>query len=450
MDLNISPLLREPAATAGLLLRTLAIAACLVLAAPAWGAEEDPAPAAPAADATAAAGEAAQAEAKALIESGRFAEALALLRPLLGDETVPANAVFLYGLAATGAAQQPGVADDAREGLLTEAIAAFHFMLVNDPGLVRVRLELARAFYLKGEDELARRHFEFVLAGNVPASVAANVRDFLNQIRARKRWSFSIGAAIAPDSNIGAGSDERIIDIFGFPFRRDQEKLTTSGVGVSVWGGAEYQVPVAERLRLRAGGNFSRREYEGSQFDQLFLATHLGPRWLIDRDTDASVLLSGRQNWLGTVKDHHALGTRLEVGHRVSRAVTVQARASWHGRRYRTRTALDGPVWDSSLTGTWVVTPTVRANVSAGYARERPSSNSQRNRSRWLGVGVSVNLPLGFTVGGGGEYRRANYESGWFPFVPDNGARKDTTRRLRVSVHNRAFTVLGFSRSSWW
>ena len=197
---------------------------------------------------------------------------------------------------------------------------------------------MARAFYLKGEDELARRHFEFVLAGNVPASVAANVQDFLNQIRARKRWSFSIGAAIAPDSNIGAGSDERIIDIFGFPFRRDQEELTTSGVGVSVWGGAEYQVPVAERLRLSAGGNFSRREYEGSQFDQLFLATHLGPRWLIDRDTDASVLLSGRQNWLGTVKDHHALGGRVEVGHRVSQAVTVQGRASWHGRRYRTRT----------------------------------------------------------------------------------------------------------------
>ena len=105
-------------------------------------------------------------------------------------------------------------------------------------------------------------------------------------IRARRRWSFNVGAAIAPDSNIGAGSDERIIYIFGFPFRRNQEELTTSGVGVSVWGGAEYQVPVAERLRLRAGGDFSRREYEGSQFDQLFLATHLGPRWLIDRDTE--------------------------------------------------------------------------------------------------------------------------------------------------------------------
>ena len=54
-------------------------------------------------------------------------------------------------------------------------------------------------------------------------------------------------------------------------------------------------------------------------------------------------------------------------------------------------------------------------------------------------------LPLGFTVGGSAEYRWTDYESGWFPFVPDGSAREDRTRSLRASVHNRAFTVNGFS-----
>ena len=84
-------------------------------------------------------------------------------------------------------------------------------MLVGRPSLLRVRLELGRAFFLKGEDRLARRHFEQVLAGKPPAAVALNVNRFLNQIRARKRWSVRVGAALAPDSNIGAGSDERTI-----------------------------------------------------------------------------------------------------------------------------------------------------------------------------------------------------------------------------------------------
>ena len=48
-------------------------------------------------------------------------------------------------------------------------------MLVKGPGLVRVRLELARAFFLKEEDSPATRHFEQVLAGQPPAAVALNV-----------------------------------------------------------------------------------------------------------------------------------------------------------------------------------------------------------------------------------------------------------------------------------
>ena len=426
------------------LCRTLAVCACLLLALPAWGATEDETAPPSASDAVSDdAGDVA--EAQALIDAGRFMEAVAILGPLVQGQVVHADALFLYSLATMGAAQQPGVPDDTRDALLDQAIAALHAMLVRAPGLVRVRLELARAFFLKGENDLAQRHFEQVLAGSVPLPVAVNVQTFLNQIRARKRWSVNLGFALAPDSNIGGTSDERTIYIFDLPFERDVEDLTTSGIGVAVWGGAEYQVPLDDSLRLRAGAQAARREYEQSRFDQFFLATHVGPRWLIDRDTEASLLASARQRWVGTVKDNHALGGRVEMSHRVSRSVRVNGRASWHGRRYRTQTRLDGPVWNASLSGIWVVTPTVRADVSTGYARERPSRIPQRNRSRWLGAGISVILPLGFTVGGGGEVRWTNYESGWFPFVPDGSARRDRTRSLRASVHNRAVTVLGFS-----
>ena len=427
------------------LLRALATCVCLLLALPAWGAG-DPPSSQPAAGQSLAG---IVAETRALVQGRRFDEALAILRPLSVAHPGHLTIRFQIGLAAVGASQRPGVSEDARDALLDEAIAAFHFMLVREPGLARVRLELAQAFFLKGEDELAQQHFEAVLAGGVPAPVAANVQRFLNQIRARRRWSFNLGAALAPDSNIGAGSDERIIYIpiggANLPFRRDAEELTTSGIGVSVWGGAEYQVPLAERWRLRAGGDAARREYEGSQFDQLFLGTHLGPRWLVDRETEVSLLASARQSWTGTAPDNRALGARLEVGHRVSQQVTAFLRASWHDRRYRTQTHLDGPVMDAALSGAWVVTPTVRTNLTLGYGRERPDSERERNSSRWLGAGVSVILPLGFTVGGGGEVRWTDFEGGWFPHTPPGEDRADRTHSLRASVHNRAFTLYGFS-----
>ncbi len=432
-----------------LLCGALVLCACLLLAsALAWGATEEPVPLPPSApDPDAAGPTAAEAreEGKALLDAGRFADALTLLGPLVQGRVVEAGDLFLYGLAAMGAAQHPDVADDVRDALLAEAIGAFHAMLVEAPGLVRVRLELARAFYLKGEDELARRHFEAVLAGGVPEPVAVNIHAFLAEIRARRRWSIQGGFALAPDSNIGAGSEERTITIFGLPFERDAEELTTSGIGVSIWGGAEYQVPLRESLRLRAGGQAARREYEGSQFDQLYLAAHLGPRWLADESTEASLLASVRQRWTGTVPDNREFGARLEVARRITPRVTVSGRASWHDRRYRTRDHLDGPVMDASLRGAWVVTPTVRAELSAGYGRERPEQERARNRSRWLGAGVTVILPLGFTVGAGGEVRWTDFEDAWFPHTPSGENRADRTRSLRLSVHNRAFTLYGFS-----
>ena len=137
------------------LLRALAAAASLLISAPAWSTGEEPSPP-PAASQSAGA---AAAETRTLIEQGRFEEALGILRPLAQGGAVEANVLFLIGLAATGASQQPDLADDEREALLDEAIGSLRAMLVDRPDLVRVRLELARAFFLKGENDLARRHF---------------------------------------------------------------------------------------------------------------------------------------------------------------------------------------------------------------------------------------------------------------------------------------------------
>ena len=378
----------------------------------------------------------------------RLLSALALMIAL-AVTALPAAAqdldsLFREGMAALEAADT-AEDEEHRDALLDQAIAAFHAMLVERPELGRVHLEIARAFFLKGEDALARQHFELVLAHEPPGPVADKIRSFLSAIRARKRWSFTLGGALAPDSNVGAITDETTIYIFDLPFEYQADQEATSGIGLALWGGAEYQVPLATDVRLRAGAQASRREYEEAHFDQFNVSTHVGPRFLVDRDTEASILLSGRQHWLGTVTDHHDLGGRLEGGHRVSKSVTAFARASWHGRRYRTRTWLNGPVWDASLSGAWIVMPILKLDATVGYSRSRPTLVSERNRVRHFDVGAALRLPDGYTVGVGAGIRRASYESGWWPFVPDDSAREDTTETFRISAHNRGITVLGFS-----
>ena len=422
-------------------LLVLVTAAFLVLSATVAGAVKEP-------ESPAAAGQDASsdvARARALVERGRFAEALALLRPLTETGVVDASLVFLRGHAAFEASQRPGTPGDERDDLLDEAVDSFRSMLVARPELVRVRLELARAFFYQRKDSLAREHFERVLGGDVPSSVAANVRAFLLQIRARRRWRTYFGAAIAPDSNIGSGSEEGFIEIIGLPFRRNEEDLPTSGVGLSTWFGGEYHRPLGDRVRLRIGGDVSRKDYAGSEFDQTNLALHAGPRWFAGPRTDVSVLGSARRSLLEQSDDYDELGARVEATRRLTRRVSGTARFSWHDRRYRTSRTLDGPVRSLTFGANWVATPTVRLNASIGYASESPEQVRRRNSSRLLRLGARWLLPRGFSLGGSAQLRFTDYDGPWPPFTPSGERREDRTRSLSASIHHRRFTIYGFS-----
>ena len=107
------------------------------------------------------------------------------------------------------------------------------------------------------------------------------------------RWSVHAGIALLPDSNIEVASDERIIFIIGTAFTRDEEELTSSGVGLSLWMGGEYQHPLNERMRLRTGADGSLREFEDTRFDEIFLTSYTGPKWFIGTNSEASVLATG-------------------------------------------------------------------------------------------------------------------------------------------------------------
>ena len=359
--------------------------------------------------------------------------------------------LFRIGMRSLAAAEHAG-SDEVRRKLYDRAIAAFRLILVNRPELVRVRLELARAFFLKGQDGLARRHFELVLAGGVPPPVAANIRRFMNAMQTRKRFTGYFGAAIAPDSNLNAASESEIIyidtTIGRLPFTRQGDFGARSGLGVSVWGGGEYQHPLSERLRLRVGADLAQREYSGSDFDQLFLATHAGPRWLASPITEISLLATAQRQWLGGDPYTDETGVRLELDRRLTPRLWARGTAAYRERDHQQRDFLDGPVVDFTATFAWTPAPVLRVHTTVGYERDHAASEHYRNLARWVRVGTSLALPLGFTLGTSAQMRRTYYESGGSGpphYTLDGRRRFDRIRTFSVSVLNRAFTLFGFS-----
>ena len=358
---------------------------------------------------------------------------------------------FDTGLAAITAAMNEQDAK-AREAHLDRAIAAFHSILVNRPELVRVRLELARAFFLKGEHVLARRHFEQVLAGKPPEAVAANIQRFLRIIRAQRRWKARFGMAVAPDSNLNAASGNRTVwlnlPLFDRPveFTLQGDRSRQSGLGLSVWGGGEYQHPLGPRLRLRAGSDASLREYKGGAFDSHTGSGYLGPRWLIDARTEASLLATVQRQWSAGRPQMDQFGLRLEAEHKLMPRVGLYGRLGARRRNYRAGGRFDGPVGEAALGAGWAALPTLRLNAEAGHEWVRPNAVSYRNAGPEARLNASLALPLGFTLGAGASWKKIDYR-GHANSVPalDGRPRRDRLRTLSLSVHNRAVTVFGFS-----
>ena len=357
--------------------------------------------------------------------------------------------LFQIGMTALAEAEQAD-SDDARQDLYDKAIAAFRLILVNRPELIRVRLELARTFFLKGQDGLARRHFEAVLAGGVPPPVAANIRQFLAVMQARKRLTGYFGLAVAPDSNLNAASESEIIyidTVFGrLPFTREGDVGAESGFGLSVWGGGEYQQPLSERLRLRVGSDVAVREYPGGDFDQHFIAAHVGPRWLASPRTEISLLATAQRQWLGSEPYADEFGVRLEIDRRLTPGIWARGTAAYRERDHLSRDFLDGPVAEFTATFAWTPAPVLRVHMTVGYLHDHAALEHWRNLSRWVRVGTSLALPLGFTLGTSIQARRVYYDGAGQAHLTLHGRpRRDRIRSFSVSVLNRAFTVFGFS-----
>ena len=387
----------------------------------------------------------------ALLVRGEVEDAIDILRPHLPGDARAVDLLFEAGRRTLSAAEVTAPSDTLqREALLDASITIFWAILAAHPDLVRVRLELARAFFLRERDSLARRHFELALAADPPAPVVANINRHLAVLRARKRWHGYIGVALAPDTNIGAASASETVLVdtpFGrLPFTLD-DGGEQSGIGLSVWAGGEYQEPLAPNWRLRVGGDISRREYAGSKFDRMGLGVHVGPRWLIDQRTEASLLLTFRREWQGDKPSSRNLGIRLEAFRRLTPRVSGQFGASWNAKRHDRSTHLDGPVSDLSVGLAWAVSPTLQANFRTGWVRERTEAENLRNRSLRTSLGASIALPRGFNVSGTLSGRWTDYKGpGRAPSnVVDGSPRKDITRSIRLSVLKRDLTIGGFS-----
>ncbi|MDD2892304.1 MAG: tetratricopeptide repeat protein [Halothiobacillaceae bacterium] len=206
-------------------------------------------------------------QANALMQSGKPAEAYDLLEPREDDYSGETSFDYLLGIAALDS------------GKPDRATIAFERVLAVDPKFSGARVDLARAYFSMGSDDLAEKEFNDVLKQNPPPETAALIEKYLQAIGERRSAKFRqlssyFETGIGYDDNITAATPDNVggvADILGvsrealvaLQYQPTGSSLKYSGMYAVLSGGVNLQQLISESsgLSLMAGANVKQRSY---------------------------------------------------------------------------------------------------------------------------------------------------------------------------------------------
>ncbi|MDR3507937.1 MAG: surface lipoprotein assembly modifier [Caulobacteraceae bacterium] len=367
--------------------------------------------------------------AKLLIAAGKLAEAQKVLDALHKATPKDREVIFLLAMLAEA------------KGDYAAAITDFRAILVDEPGNIRVRLELGRAFFAIGDDPNAEHQFRLARAARLPAAVRGNIDNYLAAIRGRRAWAFSLSLAVAPDSNINAGTNARQVDLYGLPFDLSSGARGHSGAGLSVDAAGEVAPRLSPRVRMRIGAALDSVTYSQTAFDDTNLYLYAGPQLNLTH-WRLSATASDTDRWYGGSLYYSGGGARLEADYLPTARLRIATAVERQFLTYRYDAGQTGPVTTGSLDLTFGLTPSSLLHGALSVSRQDARDLAYANTVGTVAIGYLRELPKGFSISVEPSYGRAEYDEALSAF---SRRRSDSIARISLSVLNRAISYRGFA-----
>lgn len=348
-------------------------------------------------------------EVKLLLEKGDAAGAYAIAKKHPDQLGNPAFD-FYFGVAAI---------DSGHAG---EGVLALERYIINFPENRQARLELARGYFVLGENLRAREEFAGVLQTSPPPDVIANIDRYLDAIRARESaYRTTTGAylefGIGNDSNINGGVDNPNVSLPGLGL------VTIAPAGVEtrrsyaqLTAGANVSVPVSPGVAVFGSISGDYKLHDASrEFDQDNLGVAGGVSYLAEKNLLRGTLSYGTMGvdyrrfrdvaaltgeWIHQLDELQAFGGSLQYAKLDYAGVNDVRTSDLYGAGATYRRALIGP-WRPLLA------------FNASYSIE----DNDRNRDDLgrdiyaLRAGISASPAPRWSVGGGIGVQLSDYDA---------------------------------------
>jgi tetratricopeptide (TPR) repeat protein len=369
------------------------------------------------------------AAAQLLVANNRLDDARKLLEYILSSRPEDRDALFLLGNVAVA------------QNKYDEAVSLFRRLLVLEPDAERVRLELARAFFLKGDYQNADRQFRFARAGDIPDAAKENIDHFLGAISRLREWTFDFALGLAPDTNQNAATSASQVQIFGLPFTLDPNARSQSGVGLAGSADGEWSPLVSDNIKARIGAGISRIEYSGGKFDDMTVSGYAGPQFLYP-DWDFSLLATGFQRWYGHKSFVSGIGGKLAGEYGITSNLLAAGSVGIQAVTDRFTPEQSGTLYTTQAQAAYVLSPSSLAQLQLGFNRQDAKIGAYSYSGLWVSAAYQRDLPVGFS---------ASLQPAWFVTRYDEALaafgkkRADDTLMLNLTLLNRRLDYHGFT-----
>jgi tetratricopeptide (TPR) repeat protein len=247
------------------------------------------------------------AQARALMDAGKPADAYVLLAAQEAESAGDEDFDYLLGIAALDS------------GRPAEAVFSLERVLAVDPGFLGARMELARARFDSGDAPGARAQFQYLLAQSPSPATRTVIERYLGALDRRNvarsnelRRYLDLGTGYDSNANGATGSDQ----FLGFTL--DPHSVEASSSFVDVAAGFDHGHGFDNGTALVTQGRLSHRFNPQADFIDLTvgsLGTRLQWAWAGTR-FDASA--SGDVDWLDGKAHQSDLGLGLGLAHRLA------------------------------------------------------------------------------------------------------------------------------------
>ncbi|MEO7725685.1 MAG: hypothetical protein ABIS45_00345 [Burkholderiales bacterium] len=313
---------------------------------------------------------------KVLVQQGKADEAYQLGKghpEELGDPAYD----FYFGVAAVSS------------GRSGEGVLALERYVLNFPENPYGRLELARGYFVLGEDSRARQEFALVLDAKPPEDMRVSVERFLDALRSREATynpvrGFYVEAGFGYDSNANAGvASGSSFRIFGVDLPVPAGLVRQHDTYKTLAAGANGSLPLAPGLILFGGINADLREYSTqTDFNQKSVSGNAGLTFIKGKNLwRGSVAYSNL--WLQNDDYRHVWTVNGEWYHQLDERQTLNAFIQHSELSYTgTNSALDSrfPIVGVGYRRAFIIPMQPLLSLTAYGGKEDVSARSDRTR----------------------------------------------------------------------